>query len=40
MKKCKYADKYKAIHPPKCNNGDPCETCLDKWNEKHPESEK
>ena len=31
MKKCSYADKYKAIHPPKCNNGDPCDTCKTKW---------
>lgn len=33
MKKCSYADKYKAIYPPKCNNGDPCEACKKKWEE-------
>lgn len=31
MVKCKYADKYKAVHPPKCNNGDPCDVCREKW---------
>ena len=25
--RCKYADKYKAIYPPKCR----CKTCADKW---------
>lgn len=31
MKKCRYADQYKAIHPPKCNKGDPCDTCKAKF---------
>lgn len=31
MKKCRYADKYKAIHPPKCNKGKPCDVCKQKW---------
>ena len=31
MKKCKSADQYKGIYPPKCNNGDPCDTCKDIW---------
>jgi hypothetical protein len=25
--KCSYADKYKAIYPPRCG----CKTCKDKW---------
>lgn len=25
--KCSYADKYKAIYPPRCG----CETCWNKW---------
>jgi hypothetical protein len=32
-KKCRYADKYKAIFPPKCNGGDPCDECARKWEE-------
>ncbi len=31
MNKCRHADAYKAIHPPRCNNGTPCETCAAKW---------
>lgn len=31
IKKCSYADKYKAIHPPKCNDGNPCWVCREKW---------
>lgn len=31
MIKCKNADRYKAIHPPRCNKGDPCEVCRLKW---------
>lgn len=29
--KCKNADKYKGIKPPKCNGGNPCLTCLAKY---------
>ena len=29
--KCQNADRYKARRSPKCNNGLPCRTCLDKW---------
>ena len=29
-KKCRYADKYKAIRPPKCG----CEACKKKWEER------
>jgi hypothetical protein len=29
--KCSYADKYKATRPPKCNGGDPCRVCVEKW---------
>lgn len=35
MQKCKYADKYKAMFPPKCNNGKGCETCRMKWQAKN-----
>lgn len=31
MIKCRYADQYKAIHPPRCNGGDPCDVCAEKW---------
>lgn len=31
MKKCKYADRYKAVHPPRCGNGKPCDVCATKW---------
>ncbi len=34
--KCKGADKYKGIRYPKCNKGAPCQTCLEKYNQKHP----
>jgi hypothetical protein len=35
-KKCEGADKYKGIRVPKCNKGNPCETCLAKYAERHP----
>lgn len=31
--KCKAADKYKGIRAPKCNGGNPCQTCLRKYAE-------
>lgn len=31
MLKCTYADKYKAIYPPRCNGGKGCEACKQKW---------
>ena len=31
IKKCKYADKYKATREPKCNGGNPCLACKAKW---------
>lgn len=31
MQKCKGADKYKAVFPPKCNNGRGCVVCRLKW---------
>ena len=34
MKACRYAKKYKAIHPPKCNGGRPCSECKRKWAER------
>lgn len=30
-KKCSYADKYKATRPPKCNGGQVCDACWEKW---------
>jgi hypothetical protein len=38
-KKCEGADKYKGIRVPKCNKGNPCETCLAKYAERHPSTE-
>lgn len=29
--KCKNADRYKAINPPRCNGGKPCDVCRRKW---------
>lgn len=31
MLKCKYADKYQAKHPPKCDGGRGCEACKAKY---------
>jgi len=31
--KCKGADRYKGVRPPKCNDGNPCETCLKTYND-------
>ena len=31
MLKCKNADQYKALQPPRCNNGRGCEACKQKW---------
>jgi len=36
MKRCKVATRYKAIVPPRCNSGDPCEACLAKWYKANP----
>jgi hypothetical protein len=33
--KCKSADKYKGIRKPTCNGGNPCQTCVAKYKEKH-----
>lgn len=33
--KCKGADKYKGIKPPKCNGGNPCEMCREKYAANH-----
>jgi hypothetical protein len=35
MIKCKSADKYKGIRAPKCNGGNPCETCKKKFVDNH-----
>jgi len=37
MKKCKHADEYKAIYPPRCNGGDACDYCRTKWNRRRRE---
>ena len=29
--KCKNAEKYKAIYPPRCNDGKGCQACNQKW---------
>lgn len=31
VNECSSAKKYKAIHPPKCNNGNPCDACTEKY---------
>lgn len=31
MLKCKNADRYKALRPPRCDGGRVCETCRAKW---------
>lgn len=31
MAKCRYADKYKALHPPRCNGGRACDACKARW---------
>lgn len=35
MLKCKNADRYMAKHFPRCNGGDPCGVCIEKWNHRH-----
>ena len=29
--KCTNADRYRAMHPPRCNKGNPCQFCRLKW---------
>jgi len=31
LDKCKNADQYQAHAPPRCNWGDPCRVCREKW---------
>lgn len=31
MKKCSYSDEYIPNFPPKCNKGNPCDACTEKW---------
>jgi hypothetical protein len=33
--KCYRADTYKGVRKPRCNGGNPCETCLKKYQERH-----
>ena len=37
--KCKNADKYKGVRKPTCNNGNPCQTCLEIYKQKHLDTE-
>jgi hypothetical protein len=32
---CKNVKRYKGMRPPTCNNGQPCEACIAKYNERH-----
>lgn len=32
MIECRYFKSYKAKYPPRCNGGDPCDSCKSKWN--------
>lgn len=31
MLKCRSADRYQAVRPPRCNGGRPCDACRRKW---------
>jgi hypothetical protein len=35
--KCKGADKYKGVRPPRCNGGNPCQSCLTTYQQKQQE---
>jgi hypothetical protein len=37
--KCAKADKFQGTRYPKCNGGDPCEACLIKFKDRHPDAE-
>ena len=37
---CKYATQYKGIYPPRCNKGNPCQVCRDKYERRQREAEK
>lgn len=37
MKKCKYAKNYKAKHPPRCDGGNGCDACREKYLSLHPQ---
>lgn len=34
--KCNGADKYKGVRPPQCNGGNPCQSCVARYAERHP----
>lgn len=41
MKECRYAKKYKAIHPPRCGGDEgPCDECKKKWEAKHAQDKR
>ena len=35
IEKCKNWKRHKGIRYPKCNNGNPCDACLQKYQEEH-----
>lgn len=35
MKSCKNAERYQGIFPPRCNGGDPCDSCKEKYQMRH-----
>ena len=37
MRKCGYADHYKAMYPPRCDDGRGCDVCNKKWKERQDE---
>jgi hypothetical protein len=39
LDKCKGADKYQGKFPPRCNWGDPCRVCREKYAAAHPTCE-
>ena len=31
MKRCSYAGRYQAFHPPQCDHGRGCDSCRERW---------
>lgn len=31
LERCRHADRYKAVFPPRCGKGTPCKVCAAKW---------
>ena len=38
--RCREAHRYKGIKKPRCNNGNPCQTCLEKYRRNHEKENK